>query len=262
MSKKQPSVLSFFKKGSVSSAEVSSSLGRVAPTLSVASSCKKRPADEDAVAYSKQQRLDYELNKRERLYKKSWEKDNPWLAYDEKKDIMWCTVCYEFRHLVLEINPNENMSMVDGCNQFRKPVVDRHGSRKSHVICISRKAAKVNPADTPLAKIQRQLNAKDQERFRVLFNSAHCTAKQDWSINSFKSLIELQAKNGLYVGENYWTNHHGPKMFLQHIAIVQRMATKQVLKECRFFSVMADGSTDRSIAEQVIVYIVNTILRF
>ena len=63
MSKKQPSVLSFFKKGSVSSAEVSSSLGRVAPTLSVASSCKKRPADEDAVAYSKQQRLDYELNK-------------------------------------------------------------------------------------------------------------------------------------------------------------------------------------------------------
>ena len=232
---KQSSVLSFFKKGSVSSAEVSSSLGRVAPTLSMVSSSCKRPAEEDAVAYSKQQRLDYELNKRERMYKKSWEEENPWLAYDEMKDIMWCTVCYEFRHLVLEIHPNENMSMVDGSNQFRKQVVLRHGTRKSHIIYMSRKAAKANPADTPLAKIQRRLNAKDQERFRVLFNSAHCTAKQDWSLNSFKSLIELQAKNGLYVGENYWTNLHGPKMFLQHIAYVQRLSTKQVFKECRFF---------------------------
>ena len=193
MNMKKSSVLSFFKKGSVSSAEVSSSLGRVAPTLSMTSGSKKRPADVDAVTYSQQQRVDYELNKRERLYKKSWEKEYPWLTYDEEKDIMWCTVCYEFRDLVLEITPNENMSMVDGTNNFRKQVVKRHGSRKSHGICISRKAAKVNPADTPLGKIQRQLNAKDQERFRVLFNSAHCTAKQDWSINSFKSLIELQA---------------------------------------------------------------------
>ena len=154
------------------------------------------------------------------------------------------------------------MTMVDGCNLFRKAVVDRHGSRKSHGICMSRKASKETPAETPLAKIQRRLISQDQERFRVLFNSAHCTAKQDWSINSFKSLIELQAKNGLHVGENYWTNRHGPKMFMKHIAEVQRMDTKQFLQECRFFSVMADGSTDRSIAEQVIVYIVNTILRF
>ena len=37
------------------------------------------------------------LRKRERVYKKSWEKDNPWLVYNEEKDIMWCRVCYEFR---------------------------------------------------------------------------------------------------------------------------------------------------------------------
>ena len=166
---------------------------------------------------------------------------------------MWCRVCYEFRDLVLEVNPKANMNMVDGCNAFRKPVVDRHGSRKSHGICMSRKASKDAPDDTPLAKIQIKLISKDQERFRVLFNSAHCTAKQDWSINSFKSLIELQAKNGLYVGDNYWTNRHGPKMFLKHIAQMQRIATKQFLQECRFFSVMADGSTDCSIAEQEVV---------
>ena len=260
---KQSSVLSFFKKDAAAASlpttkpvvSVIEATNAPTATLSMPSSNKKRLPEQDAVSYSREQRLDYEMNKRQRVYKKSWENDNPWLVYNEEKDIMWCRVCYEFRDLVLEINPSANMAMVDGCNLFRKPVVDRHGSRKSHGICMSRKASKETPAETPLGKIQRRLISQDQERFRVLFNSAHCTAKQDWSINSFKSLIELQAKNGLHVGENYWTNRHGPKMFMKHIAEVQRMDTKQFLQECRFFSVMADGSTDRSIADQEAVYV-------
>ena len=47
-----------------------------APTLSMPSLTKKRLTDQDAESYSREQRLDYELNKRERVYKKSWEKDN------------------------------------------------------------------------------------------------------------------------------------------------------------------------------------------
>ena len=197
---KQSSVLSFFKKD-VASASLPTTKPVVvqgsvveatkAPAISMPSRSMKRLPDQDAESYSREQRQDYELNKRARVYKKSWEKDNPWLVYNEEKDIMWCRVCYEFRDLVLEVNPKANMNMVDGCNAFRKPVVDRHGSRKSHGICMSRKASKDAPDDTPLAKIQIKLISKDQERFRVLFNSAHCTAKQDWGINSFKSLIEL-----------------------------------------------------------------------
>ena len=53
------------------------------------------------------------MNKQDRVYKKYWEKDNSWLVYDEEKDIMWCRVCYEFRDLVLEINPKANMNMLE-----------------------------------------------------------------------------------------------------------------------------------------------------
>ena len=164
---------------------------------------------------------------------------------------MWCGVCYENRHLI----QNEDMRMVDGTNNFRKHVVDRHGIRQSHGKIMSLKAVQERPDETPLSRLQKKLDSKNQERFRVLFNSAHCTAKQDWSLNSFTSLIELQGKNGLHVGENYWSNIHGPKMFINSIAEVQRMETRRTLQECRFFSVMADGSTDRSIAEQEAVYI-------
>ena len=49
-----------------SSVEASSTLGTAAPMLSNVFS-SKRPADQDAEAYSKLQSLDYEMNKRERL---------------------------------------------------------------------------------------------------------------------------------------------------------------------------------------------------
>ena len=50
-------------------------------------------------------------------------------------------------------------------------------------------------------------------------------------------------------------SRHRAKMFLKYIAEVQRDATRQLIQQCRFFSVMADGSTDRSIAEQESIYI-------
>ena len=112
---------------------------------------------------------------------------------------MWCGVCFENRYLF----KNEDMGMVDGTNHFRKQVIDRHGLRQSHCKIMSLKAAQERSDETPLSRLQKKLDSKYPERFRVLFNSAHATAKQDWNLNSFTSLIELQAKNGLHVDENY-----------------------------------------------------------
>ena len=82
---------------------------------------------------------------------------------------MWCGVCYENRHLI----QNEDMRMVDGTNNFRKHVVDRHGIRQSHGKIMSLKAVQERPDETPLSRLQKKFDSKNQERFRVLFNSAH-----------------------------------------------------------------------------------------
>ena len=121
-------------------------------------------------------------------------------------------------------------------------------------MCVLHKAGVDMPSETPLRKIQLLFDQQNIERYRVLFNSAHCIAKKDWSLHCFADLITLQQKNGQYVGQNY-QNDKGVSDFLQHIAEVQRLKTKCELKECRFFSVMGDGSTDRSVTEQEAVYI-------
>ena len=52
-----------------------------------------------------------------------------------------------------------------------------------------------------------------------------------------------------------YQNRQGAFAFIKSIAEVQRQDTMRSLKEARFFSIMADGSTDRSIAEQESVYV-------
>ena len=87
-----------------------------------------------------------------------------------------------------------------------------------------------------------------------LFNTAFSVAMNNWSLNDFKALCELNLKNGVDIGENY-QNRKGASDFINSIAEVQRQDTMECLKESRFFSIRADGSTDRSIAEQESVYI-------
>ena len=151
--------------------------------------------------------------------------------------------------------PTAKLTMVDGCNRWKIECVDRHGSRQSHISIVNYKDSKENPSQTAIAQSFSSLTSDNLVIFRALFNSVHCSAMQDWSFNSYHALMELQKKNGLIVGSNYYQNIHGPRMFLKYIAEVQRIATRQIIQQYRFFSVMADGSTDRSIAEQESVYI-------
>ena len=121
---------------------------------------------------------------------------------------------------------------------------------------IEHKSAIEAPSATPIARgLSKQIDKVDYPKYRALFNTVHCSAKHELSFNVYKPLMELQAKNGVDIGDNYWGNIHGPKMFLKSIAEVQRNTTRQRTRECRFFSVMGDGSTDRSIADQEAVYI-------
>ena len=79
--------------------------------------------------------------------------------------------------------------------------------------------------------------------------------KKNWGAREEPEvLLKLQNKNGLQLGENY-QNIQGAKTFIESIAHELRQHTINSLQKCRFFSLMADGSTDRSVAEQESVFV-------
>ena len=132
--------------------------------------------------------------------------------------------------------------------------MDSHGGSIGHRKCMDAYNAKTNPQETPMNKLCRKFSAKIQDKLVCLFNIAHSVAVHNWSLNDFKALCELQSKNGVDMGQNY-QNIQGASAFIKSIAEVQRQDTMRSLRKARFFSIMADGSTDRSIAEQESVYV-------
>ena len=107
---------------------------------------------------------------------------------------------------------------------------------------------------TPIAVLKDRLDRKHVPKFQALFNTAYLIAKRNFSFRDFEFLLKLQNKNGLQLGENY-QNIQGAKTFIESIAHELRQHTINSLQKCRFFSLMADGSTDRSVAEQESVFV-------
>ena len=157
---------------------------------------KKRKADEGASEYRRSQYFkEYEKKNRVLKFLDHWKKGNPWLAYDKDQDIMWCTVCFEFKDKLLREHPGDDMTMIHGTKAFYLQTVKRHRDRASHILMIEHKAAIEKPHATPIASgLIKQIATVDQPKYRALFNTVHCSAKHDWSFNAFKPLMELQAR--------------------------------------------------------------------
>ena len=212
----------------------------------------KRKAVEDIVTENKN---DYELVKRCRRYQPKWRQEFPWLQYDDVNDIMWCGVCREFHSSLKNKGANYgNNVFVVGTNLFKTCAVKDHQSSKIHRDCLENKAAKLNPSDTPLAKANRKMTEEQQQRYNMLFDLAFTIAKHNMSFRDFEVLCRIQIKHNVNIGMNY----HNPRscaLFIGSIAAVQRQHAAAAICKSRFIAVMADGSTDRSVAEQESVFI-------
>ena len=190
---------------------------------------------------------EYEENKRDRGFCPHWLRTYTWLSYDKTENIMWCSVCREFKNLKNACVTN----LVTGTQNWRTDILAKHQRSKNHIAAMSAKLAK---EQKPIATMSRQLNLKHHEKLSFLFNTAYAVAKQNWSLRDFVALCELQVKNGVNLGDNYLT-HQAARDFIDSIAYEQRQDTTRDICNSRFFSIKADGSTDRSVYEQESVYI-------
>ena len=70
----------------------------------------------------------------------------------------------------------------------------------------------------------------------------------------FEKLCSLQEKNGVEIGKNY-RNNHACKDFTSSIAETLKSESANQIEKARFISILSDGSTDKGVIEQEIVYV-------
>ena len=113
-------------------------------------------------------------------------------------------------------------------------------------------------ADKLLATMMKTVSAKlDDETkssMEKVFNTAHYVAKESLAFNKFTGLCDLQEKNGLNIANNY-RNKIKCKVFVSSIAAIEQEKYAKEIRDARFLCVLADGATDKSVTEQLTVFV-------
>ena len=95
---------------------------------------------------------------------------------------------------------------------------------------------------------------RDKEVLENRFNSAYYLTKKERPYNDFPDLIELQEKNGVKYRRSYW-NERAAANFVDNCEEVLKESFVKNLLRANYHSILMDGSTDSSVVEQELIYV-------
>ena len=107
---------------------------------------------------------------------------------------------------------------------------------------------------TPIGRALCSANAEENERLSKLFEVAYFVAKQEIAFAKFPAILELERRHGVTVGNTYATE---PKC--REFAMIIGESFKEnvidKMKSSPYFALLMDGSTDSSVKEKELVYV-------
>ena len=163
---------------------------------------------------------------------------------------MFCKVCRQFPELC-----DNDSSLVKGVTRnFKKETLRFHDKSVKHQLCVSKQNAKNNPSETALAKSFQKAERLNVPLYAALFNTAYYVATENESFLKYPELRNLLEKSDVKVSENY-RNDKACKEFCIYSAEVVKDEVADDIKSARYISVLSDGSTDKGIREQELVYV-------
>lgn len=168
-------------------------------------------------------------------------KEFEWLEIEDDK--MFCKACLAYPE-----HRDKTSTLVTGCATFRKETLKFHNKSEKHRFCMSKYKKVENPLETPIAHSFKKAEEQSMPLLESLFNTAYYTALENESFLKYPELLNLLEKNGVSVSQNY-RNDKSCKEFCESCAEVLKDGVKDDLKATRFFSILADGSTDKGIRE-------------
>ena len=190
----------------------------------------------------------YDKTKRKRTAQDKWTEKYEWLHVEE--NIMFCKVCRAFPDL-----SDKTASLVKGVtSKFRKETLYYHNKSEKHQQCERKQKVIDKPDETPLATSFKKADTLNIPLYETLFNTAYYVAIHNESFLKYPELLDLLEKNNVQVSANYRTDKRC-KEFIVCCADVLKDEVSEELRAARFFSILTDGSTDKGIREQELVFV-------
>ncbi|XP_051803965.1 zinc finger protein 862-like isoform X3 [Acanthochromis polyacanthus] len=176
--------------------------------------------------------------------KSSWKQGRPWLQFDG--NIMKCAWC-------TELSDHESAGTYTWTSA-KVETVKKHETSKVHTHNTRIMASRQAPLGTTEAeKAVEALNKAEMTRLDKLFRNAHALALAGRPFSDFVWMARLDKTKGLD-GSTYITGRSA-RDFMRAIAEVEDEKIRSELCKAKFVSILCDGSTDSSGAENEIIYV-------
>ncbi|XP_075445263.1 zinc finger protein 862-like [Ascaphus truei] len=202
------------------------------------------PPDQDTPIATK-------LIHKRRIFQDSWLEDFTWLEYNKESDVASCIICSNVAHKT-DVTPPTHIRHIFNA-PFKLETFKYHVKSSLHIKFAKILSAQKNPESTPMGLCVKKMEKEMFQQMCVVFNSAYYIAKTNKPFSDIKDLLNYTRKLGVHVLEQY-SNDKRCAEFVKFIAEKIRNDIVAEVKSSSFFSVLLDGSTDKSTTEQLIMY--------
>ena len=150
---------------------------------------------------------------------------------------------------------------MDGADSVRTSNVVDHGKSDQHVHAMNllkRENAQAQGACvatyTPITQSLHSLSDDERKRLKAKFDVAYFVATEQMAFRKYPRICKLEAQHGVDLGSSYLHENAG-KEFVHFIAESRRQDLLQALSKAKFFSLLMDGSTDESNADNELLLV-------
>ncbi|XP_064644698.1 E3 SUMO-protein ligase KIAA1586-like [Lineus longissimus] len=231
------------------------------PKPAVSSSTKKRTLKSSTV---------------DRWIKSDLARDNAelWLKYTADRDgnvsALRCTLCTSFED-ELKTMKDFSPAWINGSGNLKLSNPKDHANTLCHakayrlhcykvrretgadcVVTLPEKL--VDPKQQTIPDACERLSTRDEEQLTKKFEVAYMVAKKELPFTTYEDIVKLEMRHGVDVGTAY-TNRFQCAEFIDCHAEYLAETLKNDLVKAKFYSVLCDGSTDCTITEKEVVYV-------
>ena len=200
-----------------------------------------------------------------------WKKTHNWLVITENKTIC-CKVCVSQKEKIILKLPSLNMGFINGSTNFKLSALKEHAESAGHKTGLAeamheeailqgkslpiKHVVQEVPENCAIASGLQKMGEKERSGLKKLFDIAHFIALKGRPFTDFKDHIELEKLHEVKFDTGAYENETACREFINGIAsYLFEEDIRQKLDRVNFIAILIDGTTDRAVKEQEVLYV-------
>ena len=201
---------------------------------------------------------------------KKWKETYAWLVITER-NVMICKICSAQREKILLKNPSSPMSFITGTTNYKASTLKDHALSKCHATGVAetdhataiaagqslprKQVVQVIPDQSAIASGMRKMGEIERKGVKKLMDIAFFIAVKGRPFTDFKDHIELEKLHGVKFETSAYENETACREFISSIACyLFDVDIREKICRLNFIAILIDGTTDRAIKEQEVLY--------